>query len=61
MENGERAAKTLWREVGVRTLPGGYIAKSNSRGNPGERYIRVALVQDETTTAAGLERLRRVL
>lgn len=61
VEDGERAAKALWREAGVRTLPGGYIAKSNGRGNPGERYIRVALVQDETTTAAGLERLRRVL
>jgi N-succinyldiaminopimelate aminotransferase len=61
VEDGERAAKTLWREAGVRTLPGGYIAKSNGRGNPGARYIRVALVQDEATTAAGLERMLRVL
>jgi len=61
VEDGERAAKALWREAGVRTLPGGYIAKSNGSGNPGTRYIRVALVQDEATTAVGLERMLRVL
>jgi hypothetical protein len=29
--------------------------------NPGQRYIRVALVYDTETTAAGLRRMRDVL
>jgi N-succinyldiaminopimelate aminotransferase len=60
--DGERAAKTLWREAAVRTLPGAYIARRNGSGdNPGQRYIRVALVHDDATVTAGLERLLRVL
>jgi aspartate/methionine/tyrosine aminotransferase len=60
--DGERAALALWRDAAVRTLPGGYIARRNGNGdNPGERYVRVALVHDDATIAAGLERLRRVL
>jgi aspartate/methionine/tyrosine aminotransferase len=60
--DGEKAAKTLWREAAVRTLPGAYIARRNGSGdNPGQRYIRVALVHDDATVTAGLERLLRVL
>jgi N-succinyldiaminopimelate aminotransferase len=60
--DGEKAALTLWREAAVRTLPGGYIARTNARGeNPGERYIRVALVHDDAIIADGLERMLKVL
>lgn len=59
--DGERAAVTLWREAAVRTLPGGFIARRHDGDNPGDRYLRVALVHDDATVAAGLERLRRVL
>jgi len=39
-------------------LPGGYMSRPDGRvGNPGERYIRVALVQDPVATAASLDRL----
>ena len=60
--DGEAATVKLWREAGVRTLPGGYIARKNARGiNPAERYIRIALVHDDATVAEGLERVVRVL
>ena len=60
--DGERAALALWRDAGIRTLPGAYIARCNGHGdNPGQRYIRVALVHDDATVAAGLERMRSVL
>jgi aspartate/methionine/tyrosine aminotransferase len=62
VEDGEQAALTLWREAAVRTLPGGYIARPNGRGdNPGRRYIRVALIHNDATVAAGLERIKGVL
>jgi len=60
--DGEAAAKTLWREAAVRTLPGAYISRANASGeNPGRRYIRVALVHDDDTIATGLSRMVQVL
>ncbi|HWG80648.1 MAG TPA: aminotransferase class I/II-fold pyridoxal phosphate-dependent enzyme [Stellaceae bacterium] len=59
--DGEAAAKRLWREAAIRTLPGAYIARGERVHNPGRRYIRVALVHDDETIAAGLDRLRLAL
>ncbi len=60
--DGEDAARRLWREAGIRVLPGAYIAKTDADGdNPGARYIRCALVQDLETTERALARLARVL
>lgn len=60
--DGEKAALTLWREAALRTLPGAYTARTNPGcENPGQRYIRIALVHDDATVEAGLRRLRRVL
>jgi N-succinyldiaminopimelate aminotransferase len=43
-------------------LPGAYMARADDSGqNPGQRYIRVALVHDPATTAAALQRLADVL
>ena len=62
VEDGERAALALWREAGIRTLPGAYTAVTNpGKENPGQRYIRVAMVHDDATIEAGMKRLRRVL
>ena len=55
--DGEAAALRLWRETGVRVLPGGYLGRATPAGpNPGDPYIRVALVAD---AAAGRARPRR--
>lgn len=62
VEDGEKAARRLWREAAIRTLPGAYIARGNGSGeNPGQRYIRVALVHDDDTVTAGMQRMLRVL
>src|SRR5580700_5698534 len=54
----EQAALRLWREAGLRVLPGRYIARDQADGsNPGADYIRVALVQDKEATAEALHRL----
>jgi N-succinyldiaminopimelate aminotransferase len=58
----EQAALRLWREAGLRVLPGRYIARDLPDGtNPGADYIRVALVQDKEATAEALHRLVAVL
>lgn len=60
--DGEETAVRLWREAGVRTIPGGYLSLAGEDGdNPGRRYLRVALVQDITTTAEALTRMAGVL
>src|SRR5262245_25356416 len=60
--DGEAAARRLWAEAGIRVLPGAYMGRADERGvNPGQRYVRVALVYETETTAEGLRRLRDVL
>ena len=52
----------LWREAGLRVVPGRYLARDGADGsNPGAGYIRVAMVQDKETTAEALHRLVAVL
>ena len=58
----EDVTKRLWRQAGLRVIPGHYLARNQQDGsNPGMGYIRVALVQDNTTTAEALHRLVSVL
>jgi N-succinyldiaminopimelate aminotransferase len=58
----EKVAYRLWREAGVRTLPGAYLAHNQADGsNPGADFIRVAMVQDQAITAEALHRLVAVL
>lgn len=60
--DGEQAALSLWAEAGVRVLPGAYLARAGADGsNPGEPYIRVALVHDLETTQRALTRLADIL
>jgi aspartate/methionine/tyrosine aminotransferase len=54
----EAATVTLWREAGLRVVPGRYLAHAQADGsNPGEGFIRVAMVHDHDTTAEALHRL----
>jgi aspartate/methionine/tyrosine aminotransferase len=56
------AAERLWREAGLRVLPGEYASFTERDGsNPGRDYIRVAMVHDNATTAEALHRLVAVL
>ena len=58
----EAVARKLWRDGGLRVIPGHYLARDGADGkNPGEGYIRVALVQDKEITAEALHRLVAVL
>ena len=61
IEDGEAAALKLWKETGVRVLPGAYIARDVEGANPGTGYIRVALVADKDEMARGLTALRDCL
>ncbi|MCC6778753.1 MAG: aminotransferase class I/II-fold pyridoxal phosphate-dependent enzyme [Hyphomicrobiales bacterium] len=54
----EAVTLRLWREAGLRVVPGRYLARDQTDGsNPGLGYIRVAMVHDQETTAEALHRL----
>ncbi len=58
----EAVALRLWREAGLRVVPGSYLAREQPDGsNPGAGYIRVAMVQDAAITAEALQRLVAIL
>ena len=58
----EAATVKLFRDGGVRVVPGSYLARPQSdNSNPGTGYIRVAMVQDSETTAEALHRMVDVL
>lgn len=59
--DGEQAALKLWKETGVRVLPGAYLARDTAAGNPGKEFIRVALVAPKEETQRGLITLRDCL
>lgn len=61
VEDGEEAALKLWKETGVRVLPGAYLSKDTDQGNPGAGYIRVAMVAPKNEMQRGLEKIRDCL
>ncbi|HEY8950650.1 MAG TPA: aminotransferase class I/II-fold pyridoxal phosphate-dependent enzyme [Rhizomicrobium sp.] len=63
--NGEEAALKLWREGGIRVLPGAYMGREILTGkpqsNPGFSFLRVALVSDLSTIRTALQRMGEIL
>jgi N-succinyldiaminopimelate aminotransferase len=58
----EAATLRLYKDAGVRVIPGSYLARQQPDGfNPGAGYIRLALVSDSESTAEALHRLVEVL
>ncbi|MEL6299223.1 MAG: aminotransferase class I/II-fold pyridoxal phosphate-dependent enzyme [Pseudomonadota bacterium] len=55
---GEEATVTLWKRYGLKVVPGAFLAMPDREGNnPGDAYIRMALVHDLATTREALQRL----
>jgi N-succinyldiaminopimelate aminotransferase len=58
----EATCVKLYRDAGVRVIPGSYLARLQDDGsNPGAGYIRLALVSDSESTAEALHRLVETL
>lgn len=61
-DGGEAAAARIWKDCGVKILPGAYLAQPDETGsNPGFAYARIALVESLDVMAEAFERLARVL
>lgn len=62
--DGEAAARELWARAGVKVLPGAYLSRPDATvpgGNPGNPYIRVALVDPVDRTEEALTRMADAL
>jgi len=60
--DGVAATVRLWREGGIRVLPGAYLSRTGPDGrNAGAPYIRVALVHDAGTVADACGRIAEIL
>lgn len=63
--DGEAGTVRLWRESGVKCLPGAYLGRGDPRfnggENPGARFMRAALVESPEAIRPGLEAIARLL
>lgn len=62
--DGEAAAVKLWREAGLRTLPGAYLVRDGGdavSAAAGKPYLRVALVCELEQTREAMQRFSKVL
>jgi aspartate/methionine/tyrosine aminotransferase len=58
---GAKAAVTLWKSFGVKVIPGAFLAQPGRDGrNPGDDFVRVALVQPADIVREALERIVQV-
>jgi N-succinyldiaminopimelate aminotransferase len=61
MGGAEAATLTIWKQAGVKVIPGAFLAQEDRHGiNPGRDYVRIALVQDAATIREALERVVKV-
>ena len=61
VKNDEQAAIKLWKQSGIRVLPGSYLSRDTVMGNPGENFIRVALVEKIDQVTRGLNAIREII
>ena len=63
--DGETVAIDLWKDFGVKVLPGAYLSNKNHEvfggNNPGKQFIRVALVQKKNELEFGLNAISQYL
>jgi N-succinyldiaminopimelate aminotransferase len=58
VDDCEAATIKLWRETGVKVLPGAYLSREVDGVNPGQGYIRVAMVAPKQEVQRGLQAIR---
>jgi succinyldiaminopimelate transaminase len=60
--DGEAATVELWTRAAIRVLPGAYLSAEDGVGeNPGNRYIRVAMVHERAVMEDALARIAQTL
>ncbi len=61
VEDGQSFSKNILEKEGLIVLPGSYLSAEVNGFNPGEKYVRIALVYDFETTEEALKRINNLL
>ena len=65
VDNDESITTDLWKTYGVKVLPGSYLSNKNYKvfggGNPGKKFIRVALVRPIDELNFGLKAISKYI
>lgn len=61
VDNDETFAKRLMEQAHIKVLPGRYLSRETSQGNPGENHVRMALVADIAQCEQVVQRLKNIL
>ena len=59
--DGQSFSKNILEKEGLIVLPGSYLSAEVNGFNPGEKYVRIALVYDFETTEEALKRINNLL
>jgi aspartate/methionine/tyrosine aminotransferase len=59
--NDEEIAAQLWQSFGLKTIPGSYVSQDVAGQNPGEGFLRLALVGSMDETLIAMQRLSAFL
>ena len=60
--DGPAVAQRLWREAGIRVLPGAYMGREDETGrNAGQAFVRLALVHDDSILEPALRRMAELV
>lgn len=60
-DDGERLTKTLWERAALRVLPGAYLSREVDGYDPGQRYIRIAMVAPPDQYEEGIQKISEIL
>ncbi|WP_151980238.1 succinyldiaminopimelate transaminase [Acinetobacter guerrae] len=61
VDHDEAFAKTLMKKAHIKVLPGRYLSRETTDGNPGENHVRMALVADLAQCEQVVQRLKKIL
>ena len=61
VRDGQSFSKNILEKEGLIVLPGSYLSAEVNGFNPGEEYVRIALVYDFETTEEALKRINNLL
>lgn len=53
--------RALWQAEGVKAIPGGYLSETTDGHNPGEGFVRLALVGSVAETEDALKRINQLI
>jgi N-succinyldiaminopimelate aminotransferase len=61
VENDEKFARHVYQNANITVLPGRYLSRDTTEGNPGQNHVRMALVADIAQCEQAIQRLKQII